>query len=77
MGDFNARIGNLENYTNKELTCFHTLGGKEFENRNSRDTGINSYGRSLSELCIGNDLLILNGRTNGDTLGTFTSYLQW
>ena len=74
MGDFNAQFGNLEDYTNKELTCLHPLGSRDFENRNSRDTGINSYGRSLSELCIGNDLLILNGRTNGDSLRTFTCH---
>ena len=33
---------------------------------------MNSYGGSLAELCCGNDLVILNGRTIGDFLGQFT-----
>ncbi len=44
------------------------------EKRCSQDLQVNSYGRSLLELCIGNNLIALNGRTKGDFLGQFTCH---
>ena len=35
---------------------------------------VNAYGKSLIDLCIGNNLITLNGRTNGDLLGQFTCH---
>ena len=37
--------------------------------RNSFDNTINNHGKRLLEICKHFDLRILNGRTNGDTLG--------
>ena len=44
------------------------------EKRCSQDLQVNSYGTSLLELCIGNNLIALNGRTRGHFLGQFTCY---
>ncbi len=37
--------------------------------RNNLDTLTNNYGKCLIDLCIGNNLCIINGRVNGDLLG--------
>ena len=47
-------------------------GSIETESRNSKDNHCNSYGKLLAELCCGNDLILLNGRTKGDYIGQFT-----
>ena len=38
-------------------------------NRNSFDNIINNHGKRLLQICKNSDLKILNGRTNGDSLG--------
>ena len=35
---------------------------------------MNEYGRKLVELCIATNLLIVNGRTKSDPMGSFTWY---
>ena len=44
--------------------------------RNSQDTTKNIRGQELLDVCKVNDLLILNGRKNGDLFGVCTSH-QW
>jgi hypothetical protein len=76
-GDFNARMGNIDDCINNTSileeffpsTC--SVDGS-IESRISKDNHCNSYGKLLVELCCGNDLIILNGRTKGDYIGQFT-----
>ena len=45
--------------------------------RNNRDTHtIDEQGKMILEICKSHSLRILNGRTTGDELGTFTRYLK-
>lgn len=79
-GDFNARVGNLNDYECDDNFVvdgdFHTDFSSTINigTRGSRDTNTNSYGKSLAELCIGNNFVILNGRTKGDFLGQYTCH---
>lgn len=76
-GDFNARMGNLDGCGNNtsfieglfQSTC---LLNDSIELHNSKDNHRNSYGKLLSELCCANNLIVLNGRMNGDYIGQFT-----
>ena len=43
--------------------------------RQNNDATTDSMGRSLIELCIGNQLRILNGRCFGDSFGRYTCYI--
>ena len=73
LGDFNAPTGTYPDSVSK-------AGNNLIENdrsevslnlsmRHSFDGNINSHGKQLLEVCKHFDLRILNGRTNGDTLG--------
>ena len=73
LRDFNARTG-------KYIDSVSKAGNNLIENerseislhlpqRNSFDNTINNHGKRLVEICKHFDLRILNGRTNGDTLG--------
>ena len=42
--------------------------------RNSQDTIVDARGRDIIDICIGNKLRILNGRTLGDSKGKYTCY---
>lgn len=42
--------------------------------RNSQDTIVDVRGRDIIDICIGNKLRILNGRTLGDSKGKYTCY---
>ena len=54
-GDFNARIGILDDYI-YDLFLDHEINSAiPIDKRCSRDLQGNSYGRSLLELCIGNN----------------------
>ena len=79
-GDMNARCGNLLGYTEYD---FNDIGIVEdvcipvehnVKQRISEDTKINHYGRRLIDLCIANDLLIVNGRSVSDPAGSCTCY---
>ena len=85
MGDFNARKGNLSdlNYLNQSefITSLLEDNDSNINMRNSsltnchvRDKGVNSYGKSLIDICCTNQLCILNGRTKGDRFGNFTCF---
>ncbi|CAB3984539.1 Hypothetical predicted protein, partial [Paramuricea clavata] len=75
-GDFNARLGTLDDYVHEMegVTFPTTVLTGSIEPRKSRDIHINTYGKSLAELCCGNELIILNGRTKGDYIGQFTCH---
>ena len=73
LGDFNARTGNYTDTVSKD-------GNDNIKNdrsevsllqpiRNSFDNVLNNHGKRLLQICKNCDLKILNGRTNGDTLG--------
>ena len=79
-GDMNARCGNLLDYTEYD---FNDIGIVEdvcipvehnVKQRISEDTKINHYGRRFIDLCIANDLLIVNGRSVSDPAGSCTCY---
>ena len=71
IGDFNARPG-LEHggnrYTNTEY-----INSQISRTRRNFNGLINFSGQKLIELCKSNNLYILNGRKEGDTLGRFTT----
>jgi len=65
LGDFNARIANLD--------IFHSDDYGFIESRVSKDIVANSRGKKLIEFCADFDLVILNGRKNfSDSAGNFT-----
>jgi hypothetical protein len=47
---------------------------KNILKRQSRDTKIDHRGKELLDLCISNQLSILNGRVLGDMFGNYTCY---
>lgn len=72
-GDFNARTGNLDDFS--RVDSFLTEGNVSkitISKRFSRNININHYGRFLVKLCIENDLVTLNGRTKGFLIRQFT-----
>ena len=76
QGDLNARTGNEIDFINGDKSD-DILGIENFVNqgpRNSEDSKTNPRGKDLLDLCKVNDLLIVNGRTNGDLFGKLTSH---
>ena len=75
-GDFNARIGNLnENYEDSGHGDQHIPISNTFSdipNRNNCDCVINSHGEKVIKFCKAYDFKILNGRMKGDKIGNFT-----
>ena len=78
-GDFNARTGSATDVCQEDFSDIldaSLLPDPESRlpvvPRQSADTKICAYGRSLLELCQVADMHILNGRTQGDTAGKFT-----
>ena len=81
-GDMNARTGTLqetcnivEAYDNKHAPDKDFINnvawaGKRF----NQDSTTNVYGKSLIELCNVTNMVLLNGRTLGDTCGNFTCH---
>ena len=77
MGDINARISNIIDYTitnNKEIKNSLYVENHPKINRNNCDIHFNQEGIKLIDLCKSVDLMILNGRTSGDYWGNFTHY---
>ena len=73
-GDFNARIGSLDDFIDDSFFENETEIPVTIGKRCSKDGHVNSYGKSLVDLCIGNSLFALNGRTKGDLIGQFTCH---
>lgn len=76
LGDFNARTGKSDDTTCKDGHNYipNDCSDMSIESahRNNFDSVLNSHGKRLLEICKMFDLKILNGRTNGDSLGRFT-----
>jgi exonuclease III len=83
-GDFNARTGqnddNIETYLGNENESntldshISSLSERNISLRNSKDHGINEYGRNLISLCKTSGLRIMNGRIgNTDDFTCFKS----
>ena len=78
-GHFNSRVGTLSDFitNDKQDPHFDLI---YVDNQHSiprvckKDRVINTSGRKLIEICISQNLKIVNGRTNGDNLGQITCY---
>ena len=78
-GDFNARTGTLTDYilmdSDKNVyTLPHNYQYNLVSDRCSMDKTIQKNGRQLVNICIENNLCMLNGRTLGDLQGRFTCH---
>jgi endonuclease/exonuclease/phosphatase family metal-dependent hydrolase len=80
MGDFNARTGSEEDLIISDDTSHVPLSDNQYVidtavgKRSSHDSHIDTRGKELLDMCISNQLRILNGRTFGDTFGAYTCY---
>ena len=81
QGDFNARTGHLQetidNVRNMDsfLSLPDTLSEEpRVTRRNSCDGHVDNRGKQLTDSCLANDLLIVNGRIIGDSLGHKTCF---
>ena len=81
MGDFNARKGKLsdqiDQYVGRHVSEEEdsNLISHKLPNMNTRDVANpNKFGKLLVDLCMSNDLCMLNGRSKSDTKGDFTNY---
>ena len=74
IGDWNARIGSLSEYTDEGIdhSMIPSLSDLNlFLPRNSCDKTVNTYGKKLISFCRQSRLYLLNGR-GSDSLGEFT-----
>jgi len=76
LGDFNARTGRESDSVCQDG---HDFISNDCSNmslltppRNNFDSILNSHGKHLLDICKTFDLKLLNGRTDGDSLGRFT-----
>lgn len=82
MGDFNARIGQYDDFMKDDkFSSFVDIPSEvnnsvTYNKRNSKDTHTNSYKNDLLDLVIGYKMIILNGRTIGDLYGDYTC-VKW
>ena len=85
QGDLNARTGNLKDFIEFDKMDFEEfeegedvgigIGSELAQNlRNSEDKTVNKRGKELIDICKSYDMLIMNGRKIGDTVGKFTSH---
>ena len=80
-GDMNSRSGCLQDYIDYDdngdinnVLYDRTCEPTRIQPRVSEDKIVNEYGKRLIDLCIANDLIIVNGRTEGDPTGSLTMY---
>ena len=79
-GDFNSRLGNKhKDYIIKDTSEFLPIDNSIIEAdiitfRNSQDKKTNSNRKHLADLCMINNLKILNGRKIGDLTGKYTCH---
>ena len=79
-GDFNSRLGNKhKDYIITDTNEFLPIDNSIIETdiltfRNSQDKKTNSNGKHLADLCMINNLKILNGRKIGDLTGKYTCH---
>ena len=79
-GDLSARLGKENDYipldSASHIPVFNDCYDIDIavNDRNSQDTIVDARGRDMIDICIGNKLRILNGRTLGDSKGKYTCY---
>ena len=78
-GDCNARTGTLKDHAGTDTDHdFYVLPDvcslKYDRSRCSMDSAVHKAGRRLVNMCIDNNLIILNGRTLGDMEGKYTCH---
>ena len=78
-GDFNARTANILDFipfdSNNYVPLYDQYNSDtEIRHRQSQDDKVDNRSKELIDLCIGQNLRILNGRTFGDIFGKITSY---
>ena len=78
-GDFNARTAASPDYiVNDEIDHLPVYQGYAVDlpstPRVSKDAIIDTRGKSIFDVCIGNQIRILNGRCFGDMFGRYTCY---
>ena len=77
-GDLNARVGNETDILIKENDPHLPIPNDNIHEyilpRVTSDSYVNQYGKWLTDLCVDNQLYILNGRTLGDLMGKFTCH---
>lgn len=69
-GDFNSRVGTNEDTEESECDIFDNR--IQVLEKANKDKTINKAGKQLIKVCKNNNLVILNGRLPGDTMGEFT-----
>ena len=77
IGDLNSRIGLLEeqiSFINEHDNRDEIFESIDIPTRNSLDQGKNSSGKRLIEIMSDANLLCLNGRKLGDTIGRLTCH---
>jgi endonuclease/exonuclease/phosphatase family metal-dependent hydrolase len=80
MGDFNARTGSEEDLIISDDTSHVSLSDNQYVidtavgKRSRHDSHIDTRGKELLDMCISNQLRILNGRTFGDSFGAYSCY---
>ena len=72
-GDLNSRCGDLHDYVDNIVYC-EDITNIISSSAVNDDSIVNEYGRTLIDLCITHDLLIVNGRTTGDPKAACTYY---
>ena len=78
LGDLNARVGNVPDFiSNDEADSFINHADRYtpdyFNNRrHSKDNTLNTFEKSLIDLCCEMNMHILNGRCKGDEDGEIT-----
>jgi exonuclease III len=78
-GDFNARISNTPDYIlddSNQYIPIHSdyLIDKALLQRKYQDQILDARGKDLLDLCISNQLRVLNGRVLGDMFGSYTCH---
>jgi exonuclease III len=79
MGDFNGRVGNLQDFIKNDTGDHLPIPDDYLEDtltkhRNHYDKIINNRGHEIIDLCLSANLRIMNGRMLGDLLGNFTCF---
>ena len=78
MGDFNARVGTLDDFFEESqsdhIPLPNTYTFDVVDKRRNSDYKTNVCGIQLLELCKAAELRIVNGRTAGDNVGSYTCY---
>ena len=78
-GDFNARVSTEPDFIVNDDNGYIPLHSnyivdKQILSRHNMDSKLDNRGRDLLDLCVSNQLRILNGRTFGDTIGSYTCF---